>query len=193
MKNFIGGLFKTRENTERARQALQTKGFDAASMLVLRYTYNDEERVEGTKEEPSFTSIGRNALRGALVLGAIGGILGLLVGLGVIQVPSLEPAGGQTLPFEITWQFVLSSLAAGLILGGITGVILGAVWRLFTGYEKNVRTRPQTRRGDLMLAVPADDERRASEARSTMQEHGAYAFDEFHENWDRTVWSLLEA
>lgn len=192
MKNFIGGLFKNRENAEKARQGLQRIGFDPASIHVLQYTYDDEKRVDGTEEDPSFTSIGKNALKGALLLGGIGGTIGLLVGLGVIQIPSLEPSGGQTLPFEITWQFVLSSLVAGLVLGGVTGAILGAAWRLFRGYEKNMPTPSQTRRGDLMLAVQADDQRRASEARSTMQEHGAYAVDQFQENWDREVWSVLE-
>lgn len=190
MKTFIGGLFKNRADAEKARDALQGNGFDEAFIDLLQYTYQREP--EGTTETPSFSSIGRGALMGALILGTIGGTLGLLVGLGVIQLPSLEPSASQALPFQITWQFVLASVSAGLILGGVTGIILGAASRLFIATEKKEKTPPGTRKGDLMLAVQAEEDSQKSKARHTMKEHGAVKFEEFRENWDAKVWSLID-
>src|SRR6266511_3553802 len=122
MKNFIGGLFKDRKVAELARQALLENGIDDSSINVLECTHENEAVV--LREHPSIQSIGIGALIGAFIVGGIGALLGLLVGFGVIHIPSLESAG-PTEPFTITLEFILTSLATGLIFGVMTGVILG--------------------------------------------------------------------
>lgn len=138
---------------------------------------------------PSIKSIGKGALTGALILGGIGAALGLLVGLDVIRIPGLEPAGGATLPFQITWQYVLSSLIAGTLLGILTGAILGTAVRLAMPKYRTVDTGQNANKGDLMLALQTNDMRRMSQARSMMKEHGAVRFEE---NWDKEVWSVFD-
>jgi hypothetical protein len=114
----------------------------------------------------------------------------LLVGLGIIQPPALEPSGGATLPFEITWQYTLTSLVTGLIFGGVTGAILGVATRLALARYRKVDTAQTVDKGDLMLAVEANDMRQETKARSLLKEHGALRFDEFRETWDTDVWSV---
>lgn len=189
MNNFIGGLFKNKEDAEMARKALRENGFDEASISVLECTHDKKAVVA---KNPSIGSIRAGALAGAMILGGIGAVIGLLVGLGVIPIPGLEPAGGATLPFQITWQFVLTSLAAGVILGGVTGALLGAATRLGLVRYREVDTGQTANKGDLMLAVQANDTRREALARSTMQEYGAVQFEEFKENWDTEVWSVFD-
>jgi hypothetical protein len=190
MKNFIGGLFKNREGAETARKALREQGFEDSTVHMLECTHEKEAVV--LKEKPTIQSIGIAALIGAVILGGIGGVLGLLVGLGVIQLPSLDPSGGPASPFEITWEYTLTSLATGLIFGAVTGAILGTATRLIMAQYKKIDTPQIANKGDLMVAVQTNDMRRETKARSTMKEYGAVWFDEFREKWDTDVWSEFE-
>lgn len=190
MKNFIGGLFNNRKEAERARRALRENGLEETSINMLLCTHEKEAVV--LEKNPSIKSIGKSALTGAMILGGIGGVIGLLVGLGIIPFPSLEPSGGQTLPFQITWQFVFSATAAGVLLGGLTGAILGAAARLVVPQYRKVDTSQEANKGDLMLAVQASDTGSENKARSIMKEHGAVRFESFEEQWDPEVWSVFD-
>ena len=189
MKNFIGGFFKNREDAELARKALGESGFDESSLNMLECTHENEAVV--LKENPSIQSIGIGALLGALILGGLGALLGLLVGLGIIHIPGLESAGPTEL-FQITGEFILTSLATGLIFGVVTGAILGVASRLLMSKYKKVDTSHGVNKGDLMLAVEANDIRRETKARLTMKEYGAVKFDEFRDTWDTEIWSVFE-
>ena len=189
MKNFIGGLFKNREDAELALKALRESGFDESSLNMLECTHQSEAVV--LKENPSIQSIGIAALIGALIVGGLGALLGLLVGLGTILIPGLESAG-LTEPFQITWEFILTSLATGIVFGVVTGAILGTATRLLLARYKKVDTSHGVKQGDLMLAVEANDIRKETKARLTMKEYGAVKFEEFREKWDTEIWSVLE-
>jgi hypothetical protein len=190
MKNFIGGLFKNREDADMARKALRENGFDESSLNLLECTHGKEAVV--LKENPRIQSIAVAALIGALILGTIGGILGLLVGLGIITLPSLQPQGGATLPFEITPQYTLTSIFTGLVFGGVTGAILGVATRLYMAKYRKVDTTQAADKGDLMLAVETNDMRRETKARSVMKEYGAVKFEEFRNAWDTEIWSVFD-
>lgn len=172
-----------------ARKALRENGFDESSINMLECTH---EKKAVVVKNPSIQSIGIGALIGALVVGGIGGILGLLVGLGIIQIPSLEPSGGATVPFQITGEFTFTSLVTGLIFGVVTGVILGVATRLALARYREVDTLQQANKGDLMLAVLTNDMRKEARARQTMKEYGAVKIDEFRETWDTEVWSVFD-
>ena len=188
MRNFIGGLFKERKDAELARQALLENGIEDSSINVLECTREDKAVV--AKEKPSAQSVGLGALVGAFVIGGLGGLLGLLVGLNVIHIPTLEPLPGATLPFEITWQYILTSVFTGLIFGVVTGAILGVAIRLWLiGYRK-VDTSNGVKKGDLMVAVEADDIRKETRAKLTMKEYGARKFEEFRDMWDTEIWTI---
>ena len=189
MKNFIGGLFKDRKDAELARKALQEKGFENNSINILECTH-ENKAVVLKHGQPSIQSIGIGVLIGAILLGIVGGVLGTLVGLGVIQIPGLEPLGGATVPFRITWEFIFSSVATGLIFGVVTGAILGAATRLLLAKYKKVDVSHGIQQGDFMLAVEAEDMRRETKAKLTMKEYGARKFEEFRDMWDTDIWSL---
>ena len=188
MKSFIGGLFKDRKSAELARQALLENGIEGSAINMLECTHEKEAVV--VKEQPTIQAIGRGALVGAIALGALGALIGALVGLGVIHLPSLEPSGGQTLPFELTTQFLMASIATGLVFGIWTGGIVGAAIRMaLMGYE-TVNTAQTVNKGDLMLAVEANDIRKETKAKLTMKEFGARKFEEFRDTWDTEIWSV---
>lgn len=190
MKNFIGGLFKSRENAEKAQQALRENGVDEKSINMLQCTHEKEAVV--LDKNPSLKSIGKGALSGAIILGGIGALIGLLVGIGVIHVPSLDPSAAQALPFQITWQFIVAATAAGIFLGAWTGAILGAAIRLAMPQYHKVDTSQAASKGDLMLTVQAEDPAKSSKARSIMENNGAVRLEEFKEQWDPEVWSVFD-
>lgn len=187
MKNFIGGLFSNRRDAELARKALLENGIEDTSIKILECTHEDQAVV--LNKQPSIQSIGVGALLGAFLLGGLGALLGLLVGTGVIQVPSLEPAGGQTVPFEITSQFIMTSVITGIIFGMVTGAILGVATRLALVRYRKVDTSNGVKKGDLMVAVETNDIRKETKAKRTMREYGARKFEEFKDMWDTEIWS----
>ena len=190
MKNFIGGVFKSRQDAERAYGALREKGFEESSIQTLQCTHEPQAVV--LDKNPSIKSIGRGALTGALILGGIGAVIGLLVGLGIIRIPGLEPSGGETLPFQITWQLILSAMITGLLFGVWTGGIIGAAVRLAMAPYRKVDTPQSANKGDLMVAVQANEGDRSARARALMKENGAVRFEEFSENWDPEIWSVFD-
>jgi hypothetical protein len=190
MKHFLGGLFKNREDVVLARKALRDEGFDESTLNMLECTHQNEAVV--LKENPSIQSIGVGAVVGALLIGGLGAALGALVGMGILRIPGLEPTGGQTVPFAITGEFFLTSLATGLIFGVVTGAILGVASRLLMARYKKVDTSEGIKQGDLMLAVETPDIRKETRARLTMKEYGAVKFDEFRDTWDTEVWSVFD-
>jgi hypothetical protein len=190
MKNFIGGVFKNRENAEMARNALRKKGLDDNSINMLQCMH-DKEAVMLDKN-PSIKSIGKGALTGVMILGGIGAVLGFLVGIGVLHLPSLDPSSSQALPFQITWQYILATTVSGMLLGALTGAILGAAVRLAMPQYHEVDSTQRPSKGDLLLAVQASDTARANQVRSTMQENGAVGFEEFSDKWDPEIWSVFD-
>jgi hypothetical protein len=190
MKNFIGGLFKDRRDAELARQALLENGIEGSSINMLECTHENKAVV--LKEEPSIKSIGVAALIGAILLGGVGALLGLLVGYGILHIPGLEPLAGATVPFELTSEFAASSLMTGIMFGGVTGIILGVATRLLMARYRKIDTSKGVNKGDLMIAVETNDMRKETKARLTMKEYGARKFEEFREKWDSEIWSVYQ-
>jgi hypothetical protein len=154
-------------------------------MLVCTH----EKKAVVLKEKPSIQSIGVGAMAGAMIGALIGAALGLLVGAGIIQIPNFGPSGEAAEPLVITTQFTFTSIATGLIFGLVTGVILGVAARLIMAQYKKVNTDQIANKGDIMLAVQADDRREKAKVRALLRERGAFRFEEFSESWDQEVWS----
>lgn len=186
MKSFIAGLFKEPQGAVMARNALQENGFDDEAINLLERT----ENIAVVVKNPPVQSIAIAAVIGAVVVGAIGALLGFLVGLGVFQLPAFEPSGGATMPFEFTSQSFATSVLTGLMFGGLTGIILGVATRFWM--DKYRKVDAHRRGNNFMLAVQTDDMRKETKAKLTMKEYGAVKFEEFREKWDTDVWSAFE-
>lgn len=189
MRNFIGGLFKDRQSAELARKALVENGIETSAINLLECTHENKAVI--LKRQPSIQSIGIGALVGAILLGALGALLGGLVGAGVIQLPTLGPSDGATVPFELTSQFMMSSIFTGIIFGVVTGAILGVAARLVLVRYRTVDSQ-DVNKGDLMVAVETNDIRKETKAKLTMKEYGARRFEEFRDTWDTEVWSVSQ-
>ena len=180
MKNLIGGLFPTQENANQAYEALQSAGIAAQDIKML--IHKPRRRV-ARSTDVSVQDIARNAFIGGLIGAAIGGFLGLLVGLGVLPHPYLEPGSAPR-----DGLFIFMSVVWGVIPGGLIGVILGAASRLLRSREKaEVMTEEIEKRG-VLVTVSVNGSQSETSVRRIMQEHGAVEIGKPSETWDPEAW-----
>jgi len=180
MKNLIGGLFETQEQANQAYEALETAGFaDDDISMFIRKPRNAATRPT----EVRIQDIAKNAIWGGLILAALGGLIGFLVGTGTLSLPYLEPGSAPRDPL-----FVFMSVVWGVIGGGLTGIILGVASRLFRSQEKaEVMTRQIEKRG-VLITVDVNDAQSEMRARRVMEEYRAIEIGNPHEKWDLEAW-----
>lgn len=180
MNNQIGGLFQTQELANQAYEALRRAGVPTEEIALL---IHKPRRSAVRSTEISIQDIGRSAFIGGLIVGGLGAFLGLLVGLGVLPHPYLEPGSAPR-----DGLFVFMSALWGLIPGGLIGVILGAASRLLRSREKaEVMTREIDKRG-VLVTVGVDGSQRETSVRRVLEEHGALEVGRASEKWDMDTW-----
>ena len=180
MKNLIGGLFKTQENANRAYEALQNSGFlgEEISMFVPKPR---NRTIRST--EVKIQDIAWSAFIGGLIIGAIGGFIGFLVGSGKIILPGMEPGAVDFNP-----TFLFASVLAGLVGGGLTGIILGVASKLLRSREKaEVMTRKIKQEG-VLVTVHVDDSQSESKVKQVMEKNDAIEVGNPSEKWDLNAW-----
>lgn len=180
MRNLIGGLFETQENANRAYQALQSSGFlsEEISMFVHK-PRNRTVRATNVK----FQDIAKNAIVGGLILGILGGFVGFFIGNGSLVLPGFEPAAANPNP-----AFLASSIMAGLVLGGLTGVILGVASKLLRSQEKaEVMTRKIKQEG-VLVTVHVSNAQSETKAMKVLKENEALEVGNPSEKWDLNAW-----
>jgi hypothetical protein len=180
MKNLIGGLFETQENANRAYQALQDSGFPSNEIsMFIQKPRNRTIRATNVKIQ----DIARNAFLGGLILGTIGALIGFLVGSGGIALPYLEPGR-----VDNNSAFIAVSIMAGVVGGGLTGIILGVASKLLRSQEKaEVMTR-KIKQGGVLMTVSANDSQSEAKARRVMEENQAMEVGNPAEKWDLNAW-----
>jgi hypothetical protein len=116
-------------------------------------------------------------------MGTVGGFIGLLVGTGRIVVPGLGPESVDFNP-----AFLFASIMAGLVGGGLTGIILGVASKLRRSREKaEVMTR-QINKEDVLVTISVDDSQSGARARRVMEENEAIEVGNPSEKWDLNAW-----
>jgi hypothetical protein len=180
MTHLIGGLFQTQEMANQAYQALQNSGFSSEeiSMFVHRPRNRTVRAMDIRVQD-----IAKNALIGGLILGALGAFIGFLIGNGNLGFPGLEPGSVDPNP-----AFLPASIMAGVVIGGLTGIILGVASRLLRSQEKaEVMTRKIKQEG-VLVTVDVRDSQSEAKARNVMKEHQAVEVGNPSEKWDLNAW-----
>jgi hypothetical protein len=180
MNNRIGGLFDTQENANRVYAALQTYGF--AEEAVNMYVHKPRKQTQQSTDV-RIQDIAKNAFLGALILGAIGGFIGFLVGNASLSLPTLEPGSAPREPL-----FVFMSVVWGIVAGVLTGAILGAASRLLRSREKAEVMTEQIEKRGVLITVDVNDSQSEAKARRVMEEYKAVEVGNPQEKWDPSVW-----
>jgi hypothetical protein len=179
MKKLIGGLFKTQENANLAYQALEKSGFPSEETHM--FVHKPRKRT-ARSTDVQIQDIAKNAFIGGLIVGAIGGFLGFLVGIGILPFPALRL--GSSDPFA-----VMTAIVWGLVTGGLTGIILGVASKLLRSQEKaEVMTRQIEKRG-MLVTVSVEDAQSEARVKQIMEEPEALEVGDPSEKWDLEAWS----
>ena len=180
MKSQIGGLFQTQEFANRAYQALQNSGFPSEEISM--FVHKPRNRTVRAMDI-RIQDIAKNAFIGGLILGIIGAFIGFLIGRGNLGLPGFESGSVNPNP-----AFMTASIIAGLVIGGLTGIILGVASRLLRSQEKaEVMTRKIKQEG-VLVTVKVSNPQSESKARSILQENEATEVGNPSVKWDLNAW-----
>jgi hypothetical protein len=150
------GLYSDRVQVEQAVDSLLAARFRNEDISVL-FPGN-----EGTKDFAHEKNT--KAPEGAGAGGAIGGTLGLLVGIGALAIPGLGPfiAAGPIVS-------VLAGIGAGGTVGGLVGALVGMG---IPEYEAK-RYDGRVRKGGILLSVHCDNSEWVTRAKDILKQTGA--------------------
>ena len=116
----LTGLFRSREDAERAYQSLRDRGYSDHEINVMM---SDATRDKYYKDNPE-TEVGSKALKGAGTGGIIGGAIGAIVGgVAAIGTNILLPGLGLIVAGPIA--AALAGAGAGGFTGGLVGLLIG--------------------------------------------------------------------
>ena len=112
----VFGIFRTRDQVERAIDNLRSSEFRAADISVL-LPENVGNKDLGTEKS---TKSPEGAATGGATGAVAGGVLGWLAGIGALAIPGIGPfiAAGPIMA-------ALAGMGAGAVLGGATGALVG--------------------------------------------------------------------
>ncbi|MEA5534654.1 general stress protein [Crocosphaera sp. XPORK-15E] len=129
------GIFPSYEATEIALRELKENGFLMDRVSVVGHDMNRYTEVTGANTSNRLRDVGnldsnekevpQTAAKGTVAGGAVGGITGLLVGLGIAAIPGIGPimlAGAAATAIATTISGTVIGAAAGTLAGGLVGL-----------------------------------------------------------------------
>ncbi len=159
------GVFKTREQIEKALQAFKDANFDMNRVSLIAKNLDNvqgaEEIVDGEDGNAASEGAGIGAVTGTV----LGGLTGLLIGLGTLAIPGIGPV---LLAGELS---ALGTTAAGAGLGALTGGLVGALTGMGIPEEKAKIYEKSVKAGEYLLIV-SGTETELAQAESIMNGHG---------------------
>jgi hypothetical protein len=118
----ITGVFRTRDDAERAYDSLIDKGYTAEEIIVLM---SDETHELNFKNRSRETDLGNKAMEKAGVGSAIGGTLGAIAG-GIAAIGTTVALPGLGLVIAGPIVAALTGAGAGGLTGGLIGGLIGS-------------------------------------------------------------------
>jgi uncharacterized membrane protein len=143
------GLFENYQAADTTFKALERAGFAREQLHVLSREYVIKERLEEEQVEGALKDVAKGAVGGT----AIGGLLGLLVGIGAIAIPGIGPviaAGSITT--------ALATAAGGATVGAVAGSLASGIAGRGLSEEDVQRYAAGLKQGGLLLIVHTDEQ-----------------------------------
>jgi hypothetical protein len=160
MSNSVFCIAQSETVADKIVSRLKSEEFADNDISVL---FPDKSTTRDFAHEKN-TKAPEGAVAGAGAGGIVGGTLGLLAGIGLLAIPGLGPfiAAGPIMAS-------LSGIAAGAALGGVTGALIGM------GIPEIVAKRYEgkLKKGNILIAVHADDSKRVTLAKEIFESEGA--------------------
>jgi len=159
--NNVMATYGEMEQAREAVLALSRAGIEADKVSMIG---KDVEEVASDPDTRlrDLEVTGEVAKKAALG-GATGTVLGGLAGAAAFVIPGVGPAIGTGI-----W----AALAAGGVAGGAVGGMVGGVASIDLNDEWELTFQDALKGGKVLLAVHADGEEQAAQARGILEEHG---------------------
>ena len=156
----VFGIYHTGKQAERSGDDLKAAGFSIDDVSVLRQDTLGSKSFAHEKN----TKAPEGATTGVTAGGAIGAVLGLLTGMGILALPGAGPfvAAGPVM-------CALAGLGAGGALGGLIGALVGMG---IPEYEAR-RFKGQIKEGGILLSVHCDTSDEIVLAKDLLKQTGA--------------------
>lgn len=156
MERTVIGVFRSRDELERAIQALRERGFRSDEVSVLAR----DDRDAGRREQDTMMGTPDDDLsEGVTAGGILGGLAGLLAGVGALAIPGVGP-------------IIAAGPVAGVLTGAVTGGVAGGLIDWGIPEERGQYYEGQLREGNMVALVKAD-QRRIDEAQRVLRDSGA--------------------
>ncbi|SMC65019.1 general stress protein [Sporomusa malonica] len=146
------GVFNSRDNAERAVNALRSQGFTTEEINIVSKNKNNRAQQGEEYFEDDITD-------GALTGGTLGGIGGLLLGAGALAIPGVGP---------ILAAGPIAAALSGAVAGGIAGGLID--WGIPA--EAGRRYEQQVAQGGI-LAIIRSDAVKVNQAAQVLRQNGA--------------------
>lgn len=148
----VTGLFKDRENAERAYSAVTSRGYDKGDVNLMM---SDETRKKHFSGDSGIeTELGNKAAEGAGIGGAIGGTIG--------AIAAAVAAVGTSIAIPGLGLVIAGPIAAALVgagAGGLTGGVVGALIGWGIPEERVKQYEDGIKEGGILMGVrPRSDE-----------------------------------
>jgi hypothetical protein len=154
------GIYKSRNDVERAVDTLRSDGFSSDDISVLLPDSSGSQNFAHTKG----TKAPEGATTGASTGVVVGGTLGLLAGIGALAIPGIGPfiAAGP----------IMAALA-GAGIGGAIGGIGGALVGLGIPEYEAKRYETFVKNGGILISVHASSTEEIAKAKKGLERTGA--------------------
>ncbi|MGB3531921.1 MAG: signal transduction histidine kinase (STHK), LytS [Microcoleaceae cyanobacterium] len=163
------GVFRTREQIEKALQAFKDANYDMNRVSLIAKNLEDVQGAEEIVDNDKGNEASEGAGIGAVTGTVLGGVTGLLVGLGTLAIPGIGPV---LLAGELS---ALGTTAAGAGLGALTGGLVGALTGMGIPEEKAKVYERSVKAGEYLLMVSGTADELAR-AEAIMSGHGISEF-----------------
>ncbi len=183
----VVGLFENFDEAQRVVQDLIDNGFRRDNVSVVasdtegRHSQRYRAVGEGERSEAA-EGAGFGATGGT----AVGGVIGLLVGIGALTIPGIGPvlAAGPLLT-------AIGTTALGAGLGAAAGGLVGALVGAGIPEQEAGSYAEGVRRGGALVIVQAAD-MMVERAYAIMQRHGAVDINRRSDEWRQSGWTAFD-
>lgn len=181
----VAGLFEDHQQADRAIDLLRGRGFsnDEISVVAREQSISQQRTAGSTTTDES---IGASKIAGIGGGAALGGLVGMLVGLGALAIPGVGPviAAG-------TLAGALGSTAVGAGIGATAGGLIGALDDAGFERHESEMLAEGVKRGGILVTVRAEDQR-ALEAQDLLQQAGAIDLHIRRSEWQQSGWQSFD-
>ncbi len=153
----VVGVFRSRDNAERAVEELRSAGWDRDISILAREEGREGRKGRGGDDRARMKD--QDLSEGVATGGVLGGLAGLAASAGLMTIPGVGPV-----------------LAAGPIATTLTGVVTGGLAGGLVDYgipaEDGREYEEEVKRGRILTMIRTE-ERRASDVERILRERGA--------------------